>query len=290
MIHARHWTLLASLCACLSGCVGPAIIPEGDIAPGIRTIGVVPVEVMPLVLHPETQEDRAAINAVARAALDQTAAQTPGAVPGTSLMLAPVQSIRVGASVIAIVGGAGLLGEAGAAGREVFGERAVLEIGSPSENWLPTAEFAKTAVAALQRGSNRQGRIIDGYLKPPIGNRGITWHMEDWLGPLRRLYSSEISNVDYTVIGAGRVDAVLEVGVLNYEYWQKRLVLQVFVRLIDLQTRRVLARTRHFVTDETGPLAPLLRNDAKGMQRLVVETGNRLLVQCLIEIRLISGY
>jgi hypothetical protein len=179
-----------------------------------------------------------------------------------------------------------MLAEASSAGKEVPGETAIIERGQPSEIWTPSVEFAKTAVVTLQHAGSREVRMIDGYVKLPITDRAITWHMENWLGPIRRLYSSDMSTVDYAAMGSVHADAILEVGVLNYEYASGRLILQVFVRLIDTRTRRVLGRARNISFSKGGPLAPLLQKDADGMKRLILETGDRLLAKCLTEIGL----
>jgi hypothetical protein len=181
-----------------------------------------------------------------------------------------------------------MLVEAASAGKEVPGETAVIQMDRPSETWMPTVEYAKTAAVALQQAGSRDVRVIDGYVRLPITDRSITWHMQNWLGPIRRLYSSDMSTVDYAAIRSDHADAILEVGVLNYEYYNQRFMLQVFVRLIDPRTKQVLGRARNSFSSKVGPLTPLLQNDAEGMKRLILETGNRLLAKCLAEIELTS--
>lgn len=264
--------------------------------PSLRTISVVPIEGMPLLLHPDSKDDTKAIEALMQSATRPTSAGTPivnG--PGTSLLRsaatlvnAPVTTIRTGASVLAVIGGTAMLLEASSAGKEEPGETTVIEMGHPSEKWMPSVEYAKTAMVALQQAGTREVRMIDGYVKLTNIDRSITWHMENWLGAVKRLYNSDVSTVDYAVISSDHADAILEVGVLNYEYWSERLMLQVFVRLIDPHTKQVLGRVRYTSTSKTGPLTPLLKNDAEGMKRLILETGNRLLTKCLAEIGLSS--
>jgi len=204
------------------------------------------------------------------------------------LMHAPSASIRTGASVLAIIGGMAMLVEAASAGKEVSGETVAIETDRLRATWMPSVEYAKTAMMALRRVESRDVRVIDGYVRLPITDRSISWHMENWLGPIRRWYNSDLSNLDYTAIGSNQVDAILEVGVLNYEYFSKRLLLQVVVKMIDSHTKRVLGRARNSSHSKVGPLTPLLQNDGEGMKRLIIETGNDLLVNCLNEIRLIQ--
>jgi hypothetical protein len=48
--------------------------------------------------------------------------------------------------------------------------------------------------------------MIDGYVRLPITDRTTTWHMENWLGPLRRWYNSDVSTVDYAALGSDHAD------------------------------------------------------------------------------------
>jgi hypothetical protein len=292
----KRWILVIIICVSMSGCVSSQIIPGKGVLSSIRTIRIVPVEGMPLILHPETKDDKIAIDALLKSVSGPTSAIAPGA-SGSEASLsqsaalfinAPVATIRTGASVFAVIGGAAKLLEAASAGKEVPGETAVIQMGQPNEIWLPGMEYAKTAMMVLQQTGSRDLQMIDGYVKLPIIDRSITWHMEDWLGPIRRFYNSDASIVDYTIISPDYTDAVLEVGVLNYEYWNERLLLQVFIRLVDPHTKQILGRARHSSASKTGPLTPLLQNEGEGMKRLILETGNRLLAKCLQEIGLNS--
>jgi hypothetical protein len=279
------------LCILISGCVSPQIIPKANVLSSIRTINVVPIESYPLILHPEGEEDKKAIEAASTSLIAGSVRSTNGPAASlsgsvTPLASVPIKNIRTGASLLAIVGGTAMLAEAASAGKEVPGETAVIEMGQPNEIWTPSVEYAKTAAQALRQDGVRVASAIEGYVKLPITDRSMTWHMEQWLGPIRRLYSSDMSAVDYTAIGCHHADAILEVGILNYEYYSGRLILQVFVRLINPCTKQVLGRARQFSSLKAGPLAPLLRNEADGMKLLILETGNQLLARCMTEIGL----
>jgi hypothetical protein len=271
----KLWTCGILLCVCTSGCVSPQIIPNQSFTTSIRSIGVIPVEGRPLTLHPQSDDDKKAIDAMAahvsrvgELSVSWLSVGALGSVAGRAL--SPQGPV--------------MLAEAAAAGTEVPGEAAVFEKGRPRGTWSPTLEFAKSAVPLLRQVEGRQVRLIDGYVTLPFGERLITWHMEEWLGPIRRFYNSDASAVDYAAIDTDRVDAILEVGMVNFEYLNERLLLQVFVRLIDPRT--VLGRAREWSYLKGGPLAPLLQNDAEGLKRLVVTTGDALVVKCIGQIRL----
>ena len=279
-----------------SGCISSQIIPKENVLSPIRTISIVPIECPPLILYPVTPDDRAAVDAMMRSPTPPTSAPSltvPGAspsIPSAWFVNAPSANIRTGASVLTIIGGIAILVEAASAGKEVAGETAVIEMDQPTATWMASVEYAKTAVVALQQAGSRDLRVIDGYVRLPITDRSMTWHMENWNGPINRWYNSDVSTVDYAAIGSNHADAILEVGVSSYQYYREALILHVFVKLIDPRTKQVLGRARSisFPPQKAGPVAPLLQNDAEGMKRLILETGNRLVAKCLTKLGLIS--
>jgi len=233
-----------------------------------------------------------------RSAMPPTSAGAPSlTVPGASPSIpsawfvnAPSANIRTGASVLTIIGGIAMLVEANSAGKEVPGETAVIEMDQPTATWMPSVEYAKTAVVALQQAGSRDLRVIDGYVRLPITDRSMTWHMENWNGPINRWYNSDVSTVDYAAIGSNYVDAILEVGVFSYQYYRETLILHVFVRLIDPRTKTGIGTSEKHIL----PLAKgwttrsSVAKRCRGMKRLILETGNRLVAKCLTKIGLIS--
>ena len=294
----KQWFFVVLLYVFTSGCISSQIIPKGNVLSPIRTISIVPIECPPLILYPVTPDDRAAVDAMMRVATPPTSASPPSStvlsaspsIPSASFVNAPSANIRTGASVLTIIGGIAILVEAASAGKEVPGETAVIEMDQPTATWMASVEYAKTAVVALQQAGPRDLRVIDGYVRLPITDRSMTWHMENWNGPINRWYNSDVSTVDYAAIGSNYADAILEVGVFSYQYYREALILHVFVKLIDPRTKQVLGRARSisFPSQKAGPLAPLLQNDAEGMKCLILETGNRLVAKCLTKLGLIS--
>lgn len=288
----KQLVFIITLSVFASGCVSSQIIPNKNALSALQIIRAVPVEVPPLILHPESKEDKEAIEAAADISLNAVSPRNPMGptasitAEAATLMSVPIKGFRTGSSLLAIVGGMTMLAEAASAGKEVPGETAIVQLGQPSDTWTPTVQYVEKAVRMLRQKGRHDAYVVEGYLRLPISDRSITWHMEDWLGPIRRLYNSDVSTIDYTPINFGSSEAILEVGLVNYEYWNKRLLLQVFVRLVDPKTKQVLARSRKSSFTKTGPLLPLLDNDAEGMRRLILETGERLLDSCLKEIGL----
>jgi hypothetical protein len=286
----RLWLRIALLCVGVLGCASPkGIIPEKSVTASIHTIRIVAVEGLPVLLYAHTDADKAAVDAMLRSPTAPASAtgQPTGGVAGASLVNAPVASVRMAGSAVAIFGGLALLSEATEAGKEVPGEVPIFVKALPSAGWMPSAELAKSAAALLKQSGGPEVSTINGYVKVPIQDQSITWHMENWAKPLKRFYASDESKIDYATIEAGHVDAVLEVAAMLNEYFNEDIWHSiVFVRLIDPRTKRVLARALNSSTLEPGALSPLLNNDGAGLKRLVQDSNSKLLAKCLAEIRL----
>jgi hypothetical protein len=299
-VEMKRWILVVILCIFISGCVSSQIIPTENTLSSIRNISIVPIEGRPLVLHPDTKDDKMALDALMRSTNSLEVSLSKAAPAGVSSSIFPLSTlfplffkgdlavIGVALDVVAVTGATALLAYAAVVGREIPGETAVIETSQLSETVMPSNEYTKMALTVLQQEGSRDVRMIDGYIKLPIRDRSITWHMENWLGPIRRSYNADVSTVDYSVVGSDLTDAVLEVGVLDYAYFNEKLVLEVFVRLVDPRTKQVLGRVRKRSSSKVGPLTPLLLDNGKGMKWFVLEMGNRSLAQCLTEIRLIT--
>jgi hypothetical protein len=295
-VEMRRWIPAVLLCISISGCISLQIIPRENTLSSIRTISIVPIEGRPLVLHPETKDDKMALDTLMRStnSLEVSLSKAAPGVSGSIFPLFPLffkgdlAVIGVGIGATVVISTTAMLVYAAVVGREIPGETAVIETSQPSETLMPSNEYARMALAALQQEGSRDVRMIDGYIKLPIRDRSITWHMENWQGPIRRSYNSEMSTVDYTVIGPDLPDVVPEIGILDYSYFNEKLVLEVSVRLVDPRTQKVIGRVRSRSSSEAGPLTPLLLDNGKGMKWFVLEKGNRLLAQCLTEIGLIT--
>jgi len=292
--RGRRWIGVALLCGVASGCLlsSPPITPSEALASSVRRVRVVPVESMPLVLEPADDADREAVAALAHqgsragtGAVPPAPGETETAIASTATTTA--KFILTGFNLFVIVTAGEVIAESVAAGGETADDSPVLVKGEPHEFWTPTVDIARRAVELLH-STGRDAQLADAYLRLPVQARVITWDMEYWWKPLRRFYGTNPSTVDFSSLGLEPDEAVLEVGLLNHAYYRDRLVLQVFVRLIEMPTHRVVGRAREapsaFAT--SGSLVPLLENDAAGLKRLIVETGNQLLYQCLADLRL----
>jgi hypothetical protein len=266
----KHLFLILLLCVLMLGCVSSKIIPKENALSSIRTIDIIPIECPPLLLHPASKNDSAAISALLKSTMHPSSVVAPektgvGASVSQSaapLINVPVGNIRTGASILTVFGGLALLVDASSAGKEIPGETAVVENSLPVEKWMPSVEYAKKAVRALQQAGFLKAVAIEGYVRLPIADRSTTWHLQNWMAPIRHVCNSDVSTIDYASISSDQADGFLEIGVLNFEYFNGGLLLQVFVKLTDARTKQVLGRARNYTYTKTGPIAPLLKKNA----------------------------
>ncbi len=158
---------------------------------------------------------------------------------------------------------------------------------SDSTPWMPTTGLARIAAQALQKEGARGAFVVNGYAQLPVGDRSVNVFLENWMAAERRWYNADVSMLDYTQLRVSRADAILEVGVSNYEYSADRLLLQVTVKLIDPTTKQVLGRARNFDWPKGEPLAAMLQDHGQPLRRLIETTGEVLLTKCLKDLGLI---
>lgn len=266
--------ILASflILALLSGCMNASIKTSAETVRGIRKIAVVPMEGPPLEVAPSF---------------------TSGNLASTSsyLVLAPEGTIRTGAMVGVLVSGIFMLIELPAAARESAKVAESLDSMFESGNaWIPTVVLAQEVTARIASGGKHQvvmERALRKY--PGITNRERTVLLENWMAPMRDWYNQDFSPFDYRAYRDQDVDAVLEVGLLNYSLYRDHMILQVMLRLVDPGTGQILGRERQ--TDLTRIERPdsLFEENGKLFKDLFAETGGKLLAAGLIKIGLQPG-
>jgi hypothetical protein len=266
----RRTIAVLLIAAMTAGCLATQQTVPASIIKKLGAVIIVAVEAPPLLLHPKTDADHAAIAAVGLA--------SPGGGGGANagyLVLLPL---------FGPIGTAVIYGLASSTPRS--GETATLV--RDSAPWMPTTGLAKSAARLLQNAGAREAVVIDGYAQLPITDRSVNKFLENWMAAERRWYNADVSMLDYTQLGSLRSDAILEVGVSNYEYVGSRLVMQVHVKLSDPTTKQVLGRARNAEWPTAQPLAVMLRDRGEPLRRLIETTGELLLARCLADVGLIS--
>jgi hypothetical protein len=253
--------ILSGVAMMASGCVAWDRVPSEALVSGLQSIAVVAVESPPFLVHPKTEADR---NAVAAAGL--TSPDSPDALWVLAYVASPAATFAISSAPRA-------------------GETAVIVQGSP--RWMPTTGLAKKAALALQKTSTREVSVVDGYAELPITDRSVDEWLENWMSAVRRWYNAEKSPLDCEQLGGSGVDAILEVGVGNYEYFNNELIMSVFVRIIDPSTKQVLGRARNSELVKGEDLPAMLQKKGQPMRRLIETTGAALLTQGLKDLGLI---
>jgi hypothetical protein len=201
----------------------------------------------------------------------------------TLLMSVPINNVPTGGMILTSVFGIAMLIEAGSSGIKAPGDQATIEK-AIVELWMPTVEFAK--YAKLKLDSSFEVNLTEFYYKLPVTDRTTTWHMENWLGPFRRWYNEDVSSVDYAMI-ADNSNAVLEVGLGNYEYYAGKLLMQVHLKLVDPKTKMAIGRCRVSSHSDIGDITKLLSQNGFLLKNAIIANGDELTDKCLIELHLL---
>ena len=83
---------------------------------------------------------------------------------------------------------------------------------------MPTVGLAGETANQLRAGWGAGVEVVDGYLAlPRIVDRNRTYLMENWLAPIRAWYNENESSFGYVQLLNKDIDAVVEVGIANYE-------------------------------------------------------------------------
>jgi hypothetical protein len=156
--------------------------------------------------------------------------------------------------------------------------------------WVPTVALAHEVERKLG-GRGVQVSVDPGVRPlPGVAQREITALMENWMAPLRAYYNDTKPDPTYASLAAGPSDAVLEVGVMNYEVaLGSQLLVQVFMRLVDPATGRLIGRARAadpFHLLSVNPLEETLANDAAKFKVIFDSATRRLVADALRQLGL----
>jgi hypothetical protein len=157
----------------------------------------------------------------------------------------------------------------------------------------PILQFAESAKSILTSTGYNESIVMDEFSQLPVTDRSRTWHMENWLAPIRRWYNQKESTLNYQDVVTKDTDAVFEIGLLNYEYYQYlndfRMIVQIMVKLIDPKTKKVIGRARGMENYiKVGSLIDALQNNAEKHKQITEEIGKKLVKQCLVDLELIA--
>lgn len=153
---------------------------------------------------------------------------------------------------------------------------------------VPTVELARETAAQLRAGLGVNVDVIDGYLAlPGIEDRSRTFFMENWMAPIRAWYNEDQSSFDYVQLPNKNTDAVVEVGISNYEMLRGGIVIQVMSKLVDPTNKRVLGRSRNHVIEKIPPIKVLFGNEGQNYKEFFAQVTRDLIAANLKELGLL---
>jgi hypothetical protein len=166
-----------------------------------------------------------------------------------------------------------------------------VERGPRDASGMLTVDLAKTAAETLQRHGARNVYLVDGYLRLPIADQSQSLDDAQFEERTRiiRWYNEDATRVDYSGLGLEGLDAILEVGIVDYQDFGSDVLLQVMVRLVDPVTKQVLGKARNWVGPSLVPLPLFLRSaPPEPREQRDKVTGQTLVTQCLKDLGLIA--
>ncbi len=272
--YSQGILFLALTVTLLTACVSLQVKPPPEKLDAIERLLIVPVEPPPLLVHRGVE-----LPEHPRPILVEHASSVGHGAMEISMVGDPRGYIGV-----FLVAGIFLLVEAAIGGPTTSEEEIVTleELESSEKTWIPTVILSREAASQIQSTGSREVWVAPQFFKfSGIRDREATLTMEDWLGPIRRWYNLDISPFDYSRLNLRKGDAVLEMGLSNYEGFADRLVVQVHTKLVDPSTGDTLGRARAAAYPVVGDLKELFKDEARGFKDLFTSLGSELVADNL---------
>jgi hypothetical protein len=166
--------------------------------------------------------------------------------------------------------------------------KSIEELLSETDAWLPTKVLAEEV--GVQLTNKLYGYVVvDPAVRaiPGVKDRTYTLFMENWMAPIRSWYGSNPSEVDYAGVPQD-VDAVVEVGISNYEFHGKSMLLQVHLRLVNSTTRKVLGRSRKWKDFKIGVSEEAFANEGEVFKERFSYWGSQLISDALLDMNMVQ--
>ena len=257
----------------LNGCVAASIEPSPGQIADIQKIAIVAIESPPL----------------SAPSLPTSAGQPVFPMNVAIMVSSPSKTLRVGGAAMIAVYGILMFVESGAFGGGSTQPAIPLEeVLNRSDAWMPTVGLAGETATQLRVGGGVDVEVVDGYLALlRIADRSRTYLMENWMAPIRAWYNEDESSFDPVHLSNKNTDAVVEVGISNYEMLRGGLLIQVMFKLVNPTNGRVLGRSRNHVLAKTPPNDILFGNEGRNYKEFFAKTTRDLIAANLGELGLL---
>lgn len=235
----------------LNGCLSFATLPSKEQLANFGRAYIVHVEDIPLGVDPN-------FNYVIRGGGSLAATQTIGIINTISVVTQLPEALK----------------------RAKIISKSLQEELSMKEVWMPTAKLA--GIAAQKIGIT--GIPVTVAEKPLLlpGFRN-----EDYNAALRSWYNDNGPITNYRDLSLDKLPYVLEIAVGN-GIFSKDLMLEVRVKLIDPSSGKVLGRTRKWEVVDLPDLDQAFSDNGRVFKDIFVSTGQKLIQQSLVDLRLIN--
>ena len=255
----------------LGGCLSAAIAPTAEQLTGVKSVLVLPVEPPPLLGPPYVMKS---------AGLDVIRGVQP-------LMSVPVPQIAAGANVLAAGGGILTLVELATTGKPTGEPHKLVELDKATERWATVILRDEAAIQLRASGALPSVSVGTRYRQLDVRDRSYTWHMENWYKPIRAWYNDEAADLVYADVTVD-TDAVLEVGLLNFEVAGPRLIVRVMMRFLAPKTGRLIGRAEKASITKLADIRAVVTQSERFRETFASIT-RPLVTACLGNLRLISS-
>lgn len=258
--------ILALTFISLAGCVGPQLVPDQATVSRLHKFHIVAMEAPPLVIPGDSIASRGS---------------SPNS-DGSSVAFLPRYTVDM-ARAVGVLASIAIFVELPALSNAKVDAPPVIK---PIETWEPSVALAQVLAEQIRlRGQqadvSEKARVISA-----IQNRGRTVLMENWLAPVRSWYNDTAPTTRYESLAKLGTDAVVEVGISNYEIFSGNLMLQVHLKLIDPASGRLWGRARAHSLIPVSPIEQLFAANASAFKEAVLRSGKQLVVSGLKELGL----
>lgn len=275
-IRDKNYFFWLPMMALLAGCLADPVKLSDSAMPKLRTILVVAVESPPLEVIPDLLETRQPVyrhynNMVLPLFPDVSVYRNPG-----------------GILIAGHIGQEDSVEEVNLSRVEDASDKfdRLQSMTSTSGDWMPTHELSIEAASQL---CANQIEAIPGkhMLSLPLAIKERGADLIIWRDAVNQWYGRNTTMINYRNQEADAIDAVLEVGIGQYKIFAGQVSLQVLIKLIDVRTGRVIARSSEMTRSYEASTQTLLDHQGTKFKALIRAMGERLMAQGFQEIGLI---
>jgi hypothetical protein len=276
--HLINYSVLLAFLLVLNGCLAEPIKPSANKLQEIRSFLVVPVESPPLEVTPDLIETRIPIyrqyqfkRLPLSLLLEKKIYRNPGGVLIAGFV-SKDDSVPVADFHLT---------------QASTGKTPRLEpVASLENNWTPTLVLAQEAVSRLKT-IQVKAIMSKHYYQLPIAKEDRNANLGNWHDAIWQWYGQDKSAIDYRRSEPENgVDAVVEVGIGTYRIFDAQTSLMVLIKLIDLDTQQVIARTHAKVFSVEDSAQALLNPEADKFKLLIQKMGTQLITHGLNDLGL----